>query len=36
LRRGRERKSKRKRQEEEKRVVEKNLKNQEELEILGA
>jgi len=36
LRRGREKKSKRKRQEEEKRVVEKNLKNQEELEILGA
>jgi len=36
LRRGRERKSKRKGQEEEKRVVEENLKNQEELEILGA
>jgi len=34
--RGRERKSKRKGQEEEKRVVEKNLKNQEDLEILGA
>jgi len=36
LRRGREGKGKRKGQEEEKRVVEKNLKNQEELEILGA
>jgi len=36
LRTGRERRSKRKGQEEEKRVVEKNLKNQEELEILGA
>jgi len=36
LRRGRERKSERKGQEEEKRVVEKNMKNQEELEILGA
>jgi len=36
LRRGRERKSKRKGQEEEKRVVKKNLKNQEEIEILGA
>jgi len=36
LRRGRERKSKRKGQEEERRVVEKNLKSQEELKILGA
>jgi len=36
LRRGRERKGKRKRQEEEKRVVEKSLKNQEEPGILGA
>jgi len=36
LRKGRERKGKRKGQEEGKRVVEKNLKNQEELEILGA
>jgi len=35
LRRGRERKSKRNGQEEEKRVVEKILKNQEELGILG-
>jgi len=36
LRRGRERKSKREGQEKEKRVIEKSLKNQEELGILGA
>jgi len=36
LRRDRERKSKRKGQEGEKRVVEKKLKNQEEVKILGA
>jgi len=36
LRRGGERKGKRKGQEEEKTVVEKRLKNQEELGILGA
>jgi len=36
LRRGRERKGKRKGQKEEKGVVDKSLKNQEELGILGA
>jgi len=36
LRRGRERKGKRKGQEEERRVVEKSLKNQKEPGILGA